>query len=185
MKKFMLFVAAAALTMSCSKESNNVLTSDLSQAAHEAQLSTSSSFVVGTIDANGNASITYDLSELEAICACAVTESDAAGLLFKQNTGGDYFLSGIASSTGSYTSFAVELNLSSTNELIWNSSNAVLTCQTSASAPCALTLGNELNYSCSNSAGTCVQTTIGDGQTEASAACNWPWMVKSSKDKHG
>lgn len=183
MKKLMLFVAAAALTVSCSKESNNVLTSDLSQAANEAQLSNSSSSVVGSVDANGNASISYDLSELEDICACAVSESDASGLFINQNTNGDYFLSGVASSTGSYTTFAVELSLSTTNELIWSSSNTVLTCQTSAANPCALTLGNELNYSCSNSGGTCVQTPIGDGQTQSAADCNWPWMVKSSKDK--
>jgi hypothetical protein len=179
MKKFMLFAAAAALTISCSKESNNVLTSDLNQAAHEAQLSVSSSFVVGVIDASGSATITYDLAELEAICACAVAESDATGLTYSQNSGGDYFLSGVASSSGSYTSFAVELELNASNELIWNSTNTVLTCQSDAANPCTLTLGNNLDYSCDNSAGTCVQTPIGDGEAAGSEPCNWPWMVKS------
>jgi hypothetical protein len=181
MKKLLFLAASSMLVFSCSKETNTPLTNELSNTANEVQLSIAEAFTVGTVSSNGTTSFSYSIDELEAICACAVGESNAAGLKFELNQSGDYFLTGNASSDISQTTFAVELNRAG-DQLIWASSNTVLACKSSSSEACTLNLGSGLEYNCSNPAGTCVETPIG-GDLERSEPCDWPWMVKSSTDK--
>ena len=181
MKKLLFLAASSILVFSCSKDANTPLTQEVNNAVNEAQLSVAEAFTVGTTNGAGTATITYALDELEAICACAVGESDASALHIETNLSGDYFLSGRAISDVSQTTFAVELNRDG-EQLIWSSSNTVLTCKTTSSEACTLDLGNGLDYNCSNPSGTCVETPIGH-DAEGSEPCNWPWMVKSSTDK--
>lgn len=181
MKKLLFFAASSILIFSCSKETNTPLTNDVSNAANQVQLSLAEAFTVGTVSADGATNFTYAIDELEAICACAVGESNATGLAFELNQSGDYFLAGNASSDASQTTFAVELNRDG-DQLIWSSSNTVLSCKSTSGEACTLDLGSGLDYNCSNPAGTCVETPIGS-DLEGSEPCNWPWMVKSSTDK--
>lgn len=179
MKK-LIYVAVALIALSsCSKESDSSMSKDVNKRAHQAQLSVSEGFIVGTVGQNG-ATISYDLSELEAIAACAVSESDASGLAFTLNQDGNYFLTGQGSSDGSYTTFAVQM-ITDGDDLVWSSQSNILTCETESSTPCTLTLETGLDYSCSNaSGGQCTETPISGAQAKGEP-CNWPWMVKSSK----
>ena len=106
-------------------------------------MSIAEAFTVGSVSTDGSTSFSYSIDELEAICACAVGESNAAGLAFRTNQSGDYFLSETASSNVSQTTFAVELNRAG-DQLIWASSNTVLACKSSSSEACTLNLGSGL-----------------------------------------
>ena len=174
MKKLVLAVAMIATIASCSKESD--LTMNATN--NRVELSSDGSFDVGTIDGAGNGILTYDLTELQEICACAVSEDMVGAVQIDHVPGVGYYLSGIGSSTGSNTTFSIELTVTE-NVLSWADNALIMTCETTSSVPCELDVVSELDYSCSNTAGSCGQTVIGGENGASYNDCNWPWLIPS------
>lgn len=173
MKKLVVLTAAIAL-FGCSKQAEQ----ELMQTSNErVELSTSGVIEVGVVDAQGNATITHNMADLAEYAACAVSEDDAFNLHLEYVAGAGYYLNGFGSSTGSHTTFAIELEDNS-GELSWVESSTVLTCETTASTPCDLEVQSAQTYTCDNDNGSCGQTII-DGLSDVSCAADheFPWMI--------
>lgn len=183
MKKFAFIAAVLALT-ACSKESEIALQET---AKDRVELSEEGNFVVGIAQNGEEGVITYNLDELEEICACAVSEDNATGLFIKHNGAtGEYFLSGVGSSTSSNTTFAVMLQHHADGELTWNENAAILTCSNTDTEPCAINLVDGEDFSCSSPVAgtTCGAGMIGGSDGEDYAVCNnWPWLVTKKGGK--
>lgn len=178
MKKLVLIAAVAAL-VGCTKESEIALTETNNS---RVELSTDGSFDVGTVDANGVATITYDFTELKEITSCAVSEDniDNLSISYKANTG--YFLSGVGSSTNSFTTFSISLSQAG-DVLSWVDNAVIFTCESTTQA-CDLEVIDSQTYDCNNNSSTCGQAIIGGDNGSDYAACsNWPWLVAKKTKK--
>lgn len=179
MKRLVVTLAIAATIVGCSKEAEVAL----SEATNDrVEFSSSGSFDVGTVDANGNATLTYDMEELTDLVACAVSEDDASGITIDHVSGVGYYLAGKGFSSGSYTTFAIELTVDNST-LSWEDNAVIFTCGTTASTQCDLDVISEQTYSCDNTGGSCGQTIIGGCGGSSYAACNWPWDIPGKTKK--
>jgi len=182
MRKLAIVLLSVGL-LSCSKESELVMT-DVNQ-ANEVQLSITDAFIVGEVDGNGVVSITYNMAELEELCACGVSENSATGLSIIDEPGIGYYLSGQGSSTGSTTSFKVALTLDG-SDIYWEDGAHIAMCQTSSSIPCDVVVAGVENFSCDNgTAGECNDDEIGGGSGLGYPSCedtDWPWAVKNKNN---
>jgi len=166
-------VVIVAAMVGCSKESEVAL----NEAGYDrAEQSSSGSFDVGTVGANGVAVITYDMLELTELVACAVSEASATSLVIEYVSSVGYYLSGVGVSAGSNTTFSIELT-NDNGTLSWEDNAVIFTCETTSTTPCDLDVVSAQTYDCSNSAGSCGQTVIGGDNGSAYASCNWPWKV--------
>jgi len=87
-----------------------------------------------------------------------------------------YYLSGVGNSSGSFTTFSIELSLDNST-LSWQDNAVIFTCETTSSTPCELDVISEQTYECDNTSGSCWQTIIGGEGGSSYEACNWPWKV--------
>lgn len=154
-------------------------------AANERQLSFNDAFKVGEFDGSGNPVITYNMSDLQDICACSVFEDQAAGISITNEPGFGHFLSGEGTSSGSHTTFKVKLTVDG-NDILWEDEAHVAMCQTSSSTPCDLTITGVEDFTCDNGTqGSCNENETGGGSGFPYTSCedtDWPWAVKD-KDK--
>jgi hypothetical protein len=178
MKKLVLAVAVIATMIGCSKETEIAM----SEVNNSVEFSSSGSFDLGSIDAAGNGVITYDLVELAEMCACAISEDAAAGLMIDHISGVGYYLSGVASSTGSNTTFSIELTVDGST-LSWADNAVIFTCETTSTLPCDLDVLSEQTFDCSNTSGTCGQNIVGGENGASYADCNWPWDIPGKSKK--
>ncbi len=164
----------------CTKESEIALNESSND---NVQLLLDGSFDVGTVDANGVASITYDLVDLADITSCAVSEDASDNLTIKYVANTGYFLAGVGHSANSFTSFSVSLSQTG-NVLTWVDNAVIFTCESTTDA-CSLDVIDGQSYDCTNSTSTCGQAIIGgDIGTEYSVCNNWPWQVAKKNKKH-
>lgn len=167
----------------CTKESTLLMNE---MPANERQLSTMDAFKVGELDGNGNANITYNMTDLQEICACSVFEDQTTGLQLTDVAGFGYFLSGEGTSSGSHTTFKVKMTLDG-NDIMWENEAHVAMCQTSSSTPCDLTITGEEDFTCDNGTqGSCNEDETGGGSGFPYASCgdtNWPWVGKKQDKK--
>jgi hypothetical protein len=173
MKNVVYAVAMVIGLIGCSKESEIAL-SELNQ--DRVELNVTGSFVVGTVDASGAMTITYDAAELAELAACAVSEDAIDNLELEHVPSVGYFLSGVASSTGSYTTFSIKLSLND-GDLSWEDNAEIFTCLTTSSTPCELEVQSAETFDCNNSGGACGSAVIGGEGGTSYDACNWPWQV--------
>lgn len=175
----LLVLAAIAALVGCSKESEIALTETSNQSV---ELSNEGSFDVGTIDANGVATINYELYELKDITSCAVSEDAVSNLTINYISNTGYFLAGVGSSANSFTTFSVSLSQNG-DILSWTDNAVIFTCKSTTEA-CDLIVIDAQTYDCDNSTSTCGQAIIGgDNGAEYSACSNWPWQVTRKTKK--
>ena len=178
MRKLAIVLLSVSL-FSCSKESELGMTA--ANQSNEIQLSITDAFIVGEVDGNGVVSITYNMAELEELCACGVSENTSTGLNIIDEPGIGYYLSGQGSSTGSTTSFKVALTQDG-SDIYWEDGAHIAMCQTSSSTPCVVVVAGAENFTCDNgTAGECNDDEIGGGSGLGYHSCedtDWPWAGK-------
>jgi hypothetical protein len=181
MKNFAVLIACSVL-ISCSKDAD-IINSDLNQ-QNVAQLSVNDAFKVGEVDANGNANITYNITELSELSSCAVSEDIVTGIIITNEVPG-YYLGGLGTSPGSTTSFKVELIEDGSN-LYWQDGAHIAMCQSSNATPCTVCLLASESFTCQNGTpNACNDDEIGGGSGDPYTSCgdtDWPWAT-TDKDK--
>lgn len=182
MKNFAIILIATLTLISCSKDSD-LLNANINQ-ANSVQLSQSNAFKVGELDANGYPNITFDPIELAELTSCAVSEESTNGLIITNETVG-FYLGGIGTSSGSSTSFKVELVVDG-NNLYWEDGAHIAMCQTTNPTPCEVSIIDQESFVCINDNPlVCNDDEIGGGSTGEYPSCgdtDWPW-AGASKDK--
>ncbi|GAB4384335.1 MAG: hypothetical protein Kow0075_16370 [Salibacteraceae bacterium] len=168
MKKLTI-VVAALFALGCSKETD-IITMQVEDG--RTMLNGVNQFKVGELN-GGTPVITYDQTELEEICACAVSEDFASNLLITFEHS-DYYLRGVGTGSNSSSTFAVKLTVDGL-DLYWTDGAFIAQCESDGSTTCGLDLLGGENYNCTGSA-QCSEHTLGGVSGDPYPSCtNWPW----------
>lgn len=165
------FALVGLVAVACSKESDPGQSLDNNINTTEARIA--NSFVVGTIDDNGQATITYPLSDLGKMTCCQLL--DGTGTLGDariERIGGVYHFRGIVRNEKQRADFAYKLTREG-QELVYEETNSINACTSSINGPaCTLNIQDDGNAKCTDAAQDCKFSSSGP-----SMRCEWPWMV--------
>jgi len=178
MKKLIVIALVIGL-IGCSKDAENEM-SEISNSNENIEASASGSFDLGIVESNGDLTITYDMTELQELTSCAVSEGTSSNLSIIEENGAGYYLVGEGSSTNSHTTFAIYLD-EYEGVLSWSDNAPIFKCTSDGTDNCSLDIIDYETFVCSNSGNTCVEGTEGGGASYGNP-CNWPWLV-GNKDK--